>query len=158
MNGISFKIVFRWCEESVFKDSNDDNEGFVSLMMECIHYQWNDIITDWNQLCCLAQTIAMQGHSSGIGCFILYQETKKYLIWITVNFDLLTNPSWILVLEMINIIYLQYTGMRQLMNCVLATSKPCFVNSLQGNKSKGDIWRIGKCSSTTISIIVKITV
>ena len=42
-----------------------------------------------------------------IGCFILYQKKKKNLTLITFNFAPPTNPRLILVLEMINILYVE---------------------------------------------------
>ena len=48
----------------------------------------------------------MQQDSSEIGWFILCQE-KKNLILITFDFALLTNPSWILIFEMIIKLYVK---------------------------------------------------
>ena len=50
MNGINFKIVFRFFGKNVFKDPNNDNEGFVtsfivleeamlSLLMACYSHR-----------------------------------------------------------------------------------------------------------------------
>ena len=128
IKGINFKIICRYCQKNVFKDPDDDDDGhlyhpLVLLWVQCCHCQWHVIITGWNQLCCLKQKIAMQGNSSEIGCFILYQRMNKNLILITIDFALLTNPSWILGLEMINILYVQWTEMRQLKNCLSTLSK-----------------------------------
>ena len=128
------------------------------------------IITSCFQLWCLVQKWATQQNSSGIWCFILHQEKKKNLILITFNFALLTNPSWILVLEMINTLYVQQKGMRHLMNCLLISWKPCFNNSssrigitsifiqLLVNKATQDLWRMGHCVGKTMDIIVRQTV
>ena len=96
----------------------------VLLRMQCCPCQWHANITGWNQLWCLVQKRAMQKNSSGIGCFTLHQKKKKILILITFNFAPLTNSSWIHVLKMSNILYVQWTGMRLLMHYPLTSSNP----------------------------------
>ena len=108
MNGITFKIACNFCGKIVFEDTDDDDKDFVSsfgtledamlsLPMACYYHRLVVVF---------CTKLAMQRNLSQIGCFILYQE-KKNLILITLDFALLTIPSWILVLEMINILYLQ---------------------------------------------------
>ena len=95
----------------MFKDPYDDNEGFVSsfatledamlsLPMACYYYRLKSDVLSGTKM-------TTQGNSSGIGCLILYQEKKKNLILIIFDFALLTNPSWILVLEIISILYVE---------------------------------------------------
>ena len=54
MNGINLKIVCSCCEKNVFKDPDDEDEGFVLPFATLEHR---------------------------IVCFILHQEKKKNLIW-----------------------------------------------------------------------------
>ena len=74
------------------------------------------------------------------------------------------------VLEMNNIRHVQWTSMRQLMNYLLTSSKPCFVNLLPKigitsmfmcllvTKSTSNLWRIGNCIGTMIDIMAMQTV
>ena len=95
----------------MFKDTEDNDEGLVSsfgtledamlsLPMVCYYHRLKSVVM-------VGTKMAMQGNSSGINCFILHKEKKKNMILITFDFALLTNPSWILVLEMINILCVQ---------------------------------------------------
>ena len=105
-------------------DGEDDDEGFVSsfvtledamlsLPMACYCHRLKSVVM-------IGTKMAMQENSSGICCFILYQGQKKNLILITFDFAVKTNPSWILVLEMINTYYVQRTK-KQLMTCLLTS-------------------------------------
>ena len=98
---------------------------WVLLRMQCCHCQWHTIITGKIQLCCWGLNTRKQQNLSGIGCFTLHQEKKNLII-------ILTNPSWILVLEVINMLYVQWTGMRWLTNSSLALMEQYFITSSSG--------------------------
>ena len=111
MNGINLKNVCRYCKKNVCKDPDEDYEGFLSsfatledamlsLPMACYYHRLKSVVM-------FGTKNARQENSSGICCFILYQKKKKNPILITFDFALLTSASSILVLEMINILYVQ---------------------------------------------------
>ena len=97
-------------------------------------------------------------------CFILYQKKTKVIL-IIFDFALLTNPSWILFLEIVNVLYVQWIGMRELMICLLTSLKLLFIKSLHRigitsmfilllvNRSTRDHCRIGNCAGTADSLI-----
>ena len=140
INGINFKVICRCCGKNVFKDPDDDDDGFVSsfgtlknammsLNMACYYHRLKSVVA-------FGTKIVMQWNLSGISCFTLYQKRKKNLNLITFDFALLTNLSWILILEIINSMFIL----------------------LLVNKSTRDLWRIGNYAGTTMGIIIKMTV
>ena len=122
------------------------NHPLVLMRMQCCHWQWHAIITGWNQLQCLSQ----KRNAAKL--------TRKRL---------LHPSSRNIVLEMIIILYVQWTGMRQLVNCLLTSLKPYFITSLQGiyiismfihllvKKSTRDLWRIENCAGITMDIMIR---
>ena len=88
--------------------------------MQCCHCQWHIIITGWNQLRYSKPKMTMQGHSSEIGCFILYQKKKELCSPNPSTLDSCLGDDQFIV-----------SAMKQLMSCHSVLLMPCFINSLQ---------------------------
>ena len=98
-----------------------------------------------------------------------HPSSRKKSDLITSNFAFLIIQSKILVLGVINILYEQWTRMRQLMIRPLPLLKQCFITSLSGigitlmlihllvNKSTRHLWRIRNYEGTITNIMIRQT-
>ena len=156
------KIVCRCYDKNFFKDPGDDLTAI--LRMQCLPCQWQPIITSWCQLWYGIQKMAMQQNLLRIVCFNLHQKQSN-LILITSDFIPMINPNWILILGMTNVLYVQWTRMRLLMNCPMTLLKQYFislplnkyffvVHALLVNKSTRCWWRNGSTVNAIMDIMI----